>query len=378
MQNTQYVLNDCLCLCDPKEQWLDGIELLKDDPNLLGFRNDLSNPSVDETDKRFTGVKRHPISDYLYWPTAGGATFVDVDKMQRIGGYPVDHPLKDFWRIECHQNEAMVKHDMYMGVMLKYFGSFAHIGHTEVTGRDRAWSKKIYMDMAADGHYGRRDKGTNLHVIANQLALLQAYWRKHHVIHNHHVLSGNTGKTTWDHLKVADKIVSGSHILEIGPGLGYSTVAAVNKGVHVSIMDIVPEAFECVKDIVEHTYLDGVDELPEQYFDLVISHNVSCHQSDDTLRKQIRTVVRSLKPDRVFALGVAGNGLAPWPKDFQPKCEIDVLEAGAMMRNEDKIKQIVSDAGGQITRICRGISTVNNYIYSYVVHIKKDKIDGSD
>lgn len=159
--NAEYYIcleDDCLCVCDPKEQWLDGIELLKDDPNLLGFRNDLSNPTVDETDKRFVGVKRHPISDYLYWPTAGGATFVDVDKMQSIGGYPMDHPLKDFWTIERAQNEAMVNHGMYMGVMLKYFGSFAHIGHTEVTGRDRAWSKKIYMDMVNAGHYGRRDK----------------------------------------------------------------------------------------------------------------------------------------------------------------------------------------------------------------------------
>ena len=151
--------DDCLCVYDPKEQWLDGIELLKDDPNLLGFRNDLSNPSVDETDKRFTGVKRHSISDYLYWPVAGGATFTSVDKMRRIGGHLTNHPLRDFWKIESHQNAEMVQHNMYIGVMLKYFGSFAHIGHTEVTGRDRAWSSTMYLDMVDQGYFGPRNKG---------------------------------------------------------------------------------------------------------------------------------------------------------------------------------------------------------------------------
>ena len=50
---------------------------------------------------------------------------------------------------------------MYIGVMLKYFGSFAHVGHTEVTGRDRKWSKDFYLDVAAKGYIGPRDKGIN-------------------------------------------------------------------------------------------------------------------------------------------------------------------------------------------------------------------------
>lgn len=150
--------DDCQCAYNPKEQWLDGIELIKDDPQLLGFRGDLSTPKVNENDKRFVGVKRHPISDYLYWQVAGGAAFTNVKKMRKIGGHLTDHPLKDFWRIEQHQNNKMFAHDMYIGVMLKYYGSFAHIGHTEVTGRDRKWSSDFYLDVVAKGWVGPRNK----------------------------------------------------------------------------------------------------------------------------------------------------------------------------------------------------------------------------
>jgi len=161
MTNAEYYISiedDCQCVYDPKEQWLDGIELIKDDPYLLGFRGDLSTPEVNENDKRFKGVKHHPISDYLYWPVAGGATFTDVEKMQRIGGHLTDHSLRDFYKIESHQNDEMIRHDMYIGVMLKYYGSFAHIGHTEVTGRDRRWSSDFYLDTVAKGYIGLRNK----------------------------------------------------------------------------------------------------------------------------------------------------------------------------------------------------------------------------
>jgi hypothetical protein len=151
--------DDCQCVYDPKEQWLDEIEVIKDDPYLLGFRNDLSNPGVDENDKRFVGVKQHPVSDYLYWPVAGGAPMWGVEKLKKMGGFLTNHSLRDFWRVESDMNTKMTQNNMYIGVMLKYFGSFAHIGHTEVTGRDRKWSSSLYLDMAAHGYFGPRKKG---------------------------------------------------------------------------------------------------------------------------------------------------------------------------------------------------------------------------
>ena len=150
--------DDCQCVYDPCNQWLDGIELIKNDPHLLGFRGDLSNPEVNENDKRFVGVKRHPVSDYLYWPVAGGATFTSAEKMRRIGGHLTDHSLREFIKIESHQNNEMIAHSMYIGVMLKYYGSFAHIGHTEVTGRDRKWSSDGYLNAVVRGWVGPRNK----------------------------------------------------------------------------------------------------------------------------------------------------------------------------------------------------------------------------
>ena len=210
---------------------------------------------------------------------------------------------------------------------------------------------------------------------------LREYWRECHANRDLKLLSGYTGAATWNNLRVMDKIISGSHILEIGPGLGYSVKEMVDRGVHVSAMDIVPEAFECIKDVVEYTYLaDELDKLPKDYFDLVISHNVSCHQSDDTLREQIKAVIQSLKPTGIFALGVAGKGPMSWPEDFQPKCEMDILGAGAKTRSEEEIKQIIDSAGGYTVFVGPPIKRITPriYIYSYPVHIVNRKIKDGD
>ena len=152
--------DDCLCACDPTAQWLDEIEIIKDNPSLLGFRNDLSNPSVDTSDKRFTGVKAHPISNYLFWPRSGGAVLYDNAKLKSnpLGGYITDHALPAYNIVEQQMDAIMRRDNTYIGVMLKYYGSFVHIGHTEVTGRDRKWSSDLYLDMYSNGYYGLRNK----------------------------------------------------------------------------------------------------------------------------------------------------------------------------------------------------------------------------
>lgn len=148
--------DDCQCVTDPKTQWIDGIELLKQDQNLLGFRNDLSDDTVTENDTRFNGVKRNTISDYLYWPVHGGICFIDVARLHTLGGFVSDHALPEYIQVEQGINKLLRDNAMYIGVMLKYYGSFAHIGHTEVTGRDRRWSKDFYMSLVNRKFFGVR------------------------------------------------------------------------------------------------------------------------------------------------------------------------------------------------------------------------------
>jgi len=150
--------DDVETICDPNEQFIDAIKLIQDDPQLLGLRLDLSCPSVNETDKRFKGVKRHLVSDYLYWPVAGGASLCSTKKLRDIGGFLVNHPLQDFVKIESDLNNKMISNNMYIGLMLKYFGVFSHIGSTCVDGRDRTWSSEGYKNYVKHGWYGRRIK----------------------------------------------------------------------------------------------------------------------------------------------------------------------------------------------------------------------------
>jgi len=151
--------DDVAAMCDPSEQIQDAIKLINDDPQLLGLRLDLSCPDVNENDERFKGVKRHSISDYVYWPVAGGAPICSVAKLKQIGGFLVNHPLQDFVKIESDLNSKMTSNNMYIGVMLKYYGVFAHIGAMCVDGRDRTWSSDGYKKYAENGWFGRRIKG---------------------------------------------------------------------------------------------------------------------------------------------------------------------------------------------------------------------------
>ena len=83
---------------------------------------------------------------------------IDNTKLRNSGGYLTDHPLKEFNKVEQQLNANMRTHNLYIGVMLKYYGSFVHIGHMEVTGRDRKWSSNLYLDMYSAGYYGLRNK----------------------------------------------------------------------------------------------------------------------------------------------------------------------------------------------------------------------------
>jgi hypothetical protein len=165
--------DDWLTVCDPKEIFLDGIQLMKDDPSLTGIR------CVIEKEGYFTeemsvevrqyfqrngispqlyGVKRHPISDYIYWPLGGGTIFGDREKMLRMGTMVTNHPLKDFWWGETGWSHLLQYCGNYVGIMHKYYGFVVHIGGKSTSGLDRTELTFAGEQMIKDGRYGAKIK----------------------------------------------------------------------------------------------------------------------------------------------------------------------------------------------------------------------------
>ena len=204
---------------------------------------------------------------------------------------------------------------------------------------------------------------------------LKEYWRKAHIEKNSNLLTGTSGESTLANLQITSRIESGITVLEIGVGDGRSIREMVERGVKMSAVDIVPEAFECIKDLPVKVYLeDQLGTLPDLYFDLAISHQVACHQSNDTLREQIRNVVRSLVPTGLFAILVARMSFYPLNISWDYTNDIENIKAGARTRDYEEMVQLIKEAGGRSVHISSSLRD-DSWIYNYVVHIMKAKHD---
>jgi len=201
---------------------------------------------------------------------------------------------------------------------------------------------------------------------------LKEYWTIQHANHDRRLLTGTTGQNTWDNLRIASKIKVGTTVLEIGVGLGHSIREMISKGLNVSVVDIVPEAFECIKDLQIKTYLaDQLDTLPEAYFDLAISHMVCCHQPDDILKEQIKYVINSLKPEGIFAILVAGLTGSPIPICYLTAKDLDLSKVGAKTRTSNEMIKLAEEVGGKVVYIDETLPQFSSWIYSYTIHITK-------
>lgn len=177
---------------------------------------------------------------------------------------------------------------------------------------------------------------------------IETWWADAHARSDRGWLSGTHGHTVWASLAVSSRVLAGRKVLNIGVGLGVCTRDLVAAGCEVSVLDICPQALGRVEGIVSTSYLASeIERLPDAHFDLAISHLVTQHMLDDALERQIRHVLRSLKPDGVFAMqfsygwrqetGIANEDLAN-------------AKAGGIVRTLGHMVGMVDRLGGQVTR----------------------------
>lgn len=111
---------------------------------------------------------------------------------------------------------------------------------------------------------------------------IEKYWAQMHSISSVRYLSGSSGRCTWDECGVTPFIKKGKNILNIGVGLGYCTRDLYDTGANVYVLDICEEAINRVEKFIIKGYLEkDIESIPDNFFDLAISHLVTQHMSDE-------------------------------------------------------------------------------------------------
>lgn len=136
---------------------------------------------------------------------------------------------------------------------------------------------------------------------------IKKFWEEKHKESSLSYLSGHPAAAIIRGLYIESLIEelqgSSCEVLEIGVGLGICTKDLFNMGFSVSCIDISEVALQRVAKITTRAYLDTmVRELPSDTFSLAISYCVTQHINDISLSEQLREVIRSLKPEGVFAM----------------------------------------------------------------------------
>jgi SAM-dependent methyltransferase len=204
-----------------------------------------------------------------------------------------------------------------------------------------------------------------------------AFWDICHEKKSAMLLSGNSGEVIWKNLGVTPLVKANVRVLNIGVGLGLCTRDLFNRGCKVDALDISTVGLERVKDVTEQTWLAAdVQQLPEGRYDLALSHLVAQHMLDEDLDRQLRSVIKALKPTGVFAIQIA-YPLHDSTASRQRQWRLADAKAGSIYRTLSRFAEMVESAGGQV-RNATTIGFFSEYdIGWYAVHIVKEGVRAS-
>src|SRR5208282_1097523 len=135
---------------------------------------------------------------------------------------------------------------------------------------------------------------------------MQRWWDQCHKIPDSYYISDYGGPVLWKRLRIARLVVRGTSVLEIGVGGGTDIKQLHEKGLEVHVIDITTTAFDRVTGHYKKSWLESeLELLPENYFRFAISHLVTQHIDNQTLMRQVSHVLRTLRPEGVFAMQFA-------------------------------------------------------------------------
>ena len=178
---------------------------------------------------------------------------------------------------------------------------------------------------------------------------LRKFWEDCHIGNNEYavLVSDGNGSNLWRSLNIFNRILKRTKVLEIGVGQG-SDIRKINEaGSNVYALDISQQAIDKVKDIIKGSWLaENIDTLPSNFFDVVISHLVTQHMSNEDFKKQLKAVLRSLNSKGVFALQFADRIDGIPDKEYNES--VYFQKTGSVCRNFKMMERLIDEAGGKI------------------------------
>ena len=199
-------------------------------------------------------------------------------------------------------------------------------------------------------------------------------WNAAHAAHSLGALSGSIPEEVLSHHGMTQFIRRGLIVLDIGVGLGNMAKYLRSRGCIVDALDVADKAEAAVKEHIRRFYLaDSINQLPSRQYDLAISQIVAQHQAEDSLREQIKYVVRALKPGGVFSLHMAGASEGGFANDLTGP--IPVGMDGAMCRTPEYAIKLARSAaeGCQVVEVGKRMMWPQFKSYWYFLHIIKER-----
>jgi SAM-dependent methyltransferase len=195
---------------------------------------------------------------------------------------------------------------------------------------------------------------------------MEEWWNECHETPGSLYISNYGGRSLWKAMNIRRRVRWRRKVLEIGVGDGKNIRSLRRRGCKVYALDITPAAFEKVKGLTTETWL-APENLPDNFFDLAISHLVTQHIDNGTLELQVRNVLRSLRTGGLLAMQFADwMGIATdYDESFQ------FQQSGTVRRTLEMIRHIISACEGRIVWVSDPIDFPEFHSRWFYVHIQR-------
>ena len=198
---------------------------------------------------------------------------------------------------------------------------------------------------------------------------MKAFWEEQHKMEHIPHLSGCGYQETIDFLQIQPYIQPGISVLEVGVGMGLVTKGLYQQNFDVHALDISRKGLKRVSKFCNKIYLvSELDQLPKDYFDLIICHNVAQHVETPLLMIELNTFIQSLKPTGLLALEFVSyqDVKDTWTKEYVFQGILPRFS-----RSPRFMKKAVQIFNGQAEHVVNNICNFKNVTGCHVFHIRK-------